>query len=91
MALKEEKYHHMPVYMWPDKDVRDRKPAALEQVTAELRDEVDFRIFLQYIFFKQWTALRQMPTKRAFRSSVTSRFTFPPTRPMYGHTPSCSS
>ena len=38
----------MPVYMWPDKDVRDRKPAALEKVTAELRDEVDFRIFLQY-------------------------------------------
>ena len=31
MALKEEKYHHMPVYMWPDKDVRDRKPAALEK------------------------------------------------------------
>ena len=37
--------------------IRDsRKPAALEKVTAELRDEVDFRIFLQYIFFKQWTA-----------------------------------
>ena len=59
MALKEEKYHNMPVYMWPDKAVRDRKPAALEKVTAELRDEIDFRIFLQYIFFAQWTALRE--------------------------------
>ena len=64
MALKEEKYHHMPVYMWPDKDVRDRKPAALEKVTAELRDEVDFRIFLQYIFFKQWTALREYANEK---------------------------
>ena len=33
MALKEEKYHHMPVYMWPEKAVRDRKPAALAKVT----------------------------------------------------------
>ena len=59
MALKEEKYHHMPVYMWPEKAVRDRKPEALAKVTEELRDEIDFRIFLQYIFFTQWTALRE--------------------------------
>lgn len=67
VALKEEKYHHMPVYMWPDKDVRDRKPAALEKVTAELRDEVDFRIFLQYIFFKQWTALREYANEKGIQ------------------------
>ncbi|MDO4270462.1 MAG: 4-alpha-glucanotransferase [Eubacteriales bacterium] len=58
MALKEEKYHDMPVYMWPDKAVRDRVPAALQKVTDELRNEIDFRIFLQYVFFAQWTALR---------------------------------
>ena len=58
MALKEEKYHHMPVYMWPEKDVRDRRPEALARVTEELRGEIDFRIFLQYIFFRQWNALR---------------------------------
>ena len=67
MALKEEKYHHMPVYMWPDKDVRDRKPAALEKVTEELHDEVDFRIFLQYIFFKQWTALREYANEKGIQ------------------------
>ena len=43
MALKEEKYHHAPVYMWPEKDVRDRKPEALARVTEELRGEIDFR------------------------------------------------
>ena len=58
MALKEEKYHHAPVYMWPEKDVRDRRPEALARVTEELRGEIDFRIFLQYIFFRQWNALR---------------------------------
>ncbi len=52
MALKEEKYHHAPVYMWPEKDVRDRRPEALARVTEELRGEIDFRIFLQYIFFR---------------------------------------
>ena len=51
----------------PDKDVRDRKPAALEKVTAELRDEVDFRIFLQYIFFKQWTALREYANEKGIQ------------------------
>ena len=67
MALKEEKYHHMPVYMWPEKAVRDRKPAALAKVTEELRDEIDFRIFLQYIFFKQWTALREYANEKGIQ------------------------
>ena len=67
MSLKEEKYHHMPVYMWPEKAVRDRKPAALKKVTEELRDEIDFRIFLQYIFFKQWKALRAYANEKGIR------------------------
>ena len=91
MALKEEKYHHMPVYMWPEKAVRDRKPAALEKVTTELRDEIDFRIFLQYIFFSSGRHYAHMPMKKASRSSATFRFMFPPTRWTYGHIPSCSS
>lgn len=47
--------------------MRDRKPAALEKVTAELRDEVDFRIFLQYVFFKQWTALREYANEKGIQ------------------------
>ena len=57
----------MPVYMWPDKAVRDRKPAALAKVTEELRDEIDFRIFLQYIFFQQWKALRAYASKKGIQ------------------------
>ena len=58
MALKEEKYHDMPVYMWPDQDVIVRKPEALARALEELREEVAFREFLQYVFFRQWDALR---------------------------------
>lgn len=91
MALKEEKYHHAPVYMWPEKDVRDRRPEALARVTEELRGEIDFRIFLQYIFFRQWNARVRTQRRRASRSSATSRSMFPPTRPTSGRIPSCSS
>lgn len=67
MALKEEKYHNMPVYLWPDKAVRDRKPAALEKAAAELRDEIDFRIFLQYVFFQQWDALHAYANEKGIQ------------------------
>ena len=57
MALKEAKYEGKPLWDWPEKDVRDRKPAALTRVKQELADEIDFRVFLQYLFFTQWDAL----------------------------------
>lgn len=58
MALKEEKYEGRALWDWPETDVRDRVPAALRRVRTELKDEIDFRVFLQYLFFQQWTALR---------------------------------
>lgn len=67
MALKEEKYHNMPVYMWPDADIRDRKPEALKAVQEELIDEITFRIFLQCIFFEQWEALRRYANKKGIQ------------------------
>ena len=65
--------------------MRDRKPAALEKVTAELRDEVISVFFCSIFSSSSGRHCASMPTKRAFRSSVTSRFTFPPTRPMWTH------
>nr|WP_297175590.1 4-alpha-glucanotransferase [uncultured Agathobaculum sp.] len=67
MALKEQKYQQMPVYMWPDKAVRDRDPVALQRVVDELRSEVDLRIFLQYLFFQQWNALRAYANQKGIR------------------------
>lgn len=57
MALKEEKYDGLPLWEWPEKDVRRRAAPALRRVRAQLKDEIDFRIFMQYIFFSQWDAL----------------------------------
>ena len=58
MALKEEKYEGRALWDWPDKAVRSRVPAALAAVREELKEEIDFRVFLQYLFFQQWNALR---------------------------------
>jgi len=42
---------------WP-KEFRDRKPASLSSVKKECRDRLEKEKFCQYLFFKQWHALR---------------------------------
>ncbi|MFP3869645.1 MAG: 4-alpha-glucanotransferase [Syntrophobacteria bacterium] len=42
---------------WP-RELRDRHPEALERAGAELTDGIGMEKFLQYIFFKQWIALK---------------------------------
>ena len=44
---------------WPDKELRLRKPSAVKRARQELRDEIAFYCFEQYIFYLQWTALRK--------------------------------
>lgn len=53
-----------PLDKWPDKAVRHREAAALAQYRTELADEIDFEVFLQYHFFRQWDALRQYAKAR---------------------------
>ncbi len=67
MTLREEKYEGEPLSKWPQKAVRDRRPDVLEKLKAELKDEIDFRIFLQYIFFRQWNALREYANKNGIQ------------------------
>ena len=59
MALKEEKFEGRALWDWTDKEVRSRVPAALKAAREELKEEMDFRVFLQYLFFKQWDALHE--------------------------------
>ena len=47
----------LPLDRWPE-PLRRRDPEALEPYRARLADEIDFQVFLQYQFFRQWTALR---------------------------------
>ena len=41
-----------------DPPLRRREPAALDAARERLRDAVDQAVFLQYLFFTQWSALR---------------------------------
>ncbi len=52
------------LYDWPDKDLIHRKPAALEHWRKELSEEVEFHTFLQYLFFRQWHALKQYANEK---------------------------
>ena len=47
-----------PLNQWPDKGVRLRDAATLAQYRERLAHEIDFEIFLQFHFFRQWGALR---------------------------------
>ena len=67
MALREEKYAGAPLWEWPDEAVRSRDPEALAAVRTELADEIDFRVFLQAVFYEQWGALRAYAARAGVR------------------------
>ena len=43
---------------WPDEDIRLRKAAAVARYTKELAEDIDLFVYIQYLFFAQWQALR---------------------------------
>ncbi|MBE5957677.1 MAG: 4-alpha-glucanotransferase [Lachnospiraceae bacterium] len=47
-----------------DKDIKERKPAALEKYEEMLKEDVDFWKFLQYKFFEQWNKLKEYVNKK---------------------------
>ena len=56
MALK-GKFNGQPWYRW-EKGLKFRDPDAIWAVRQELNAEIRFYYFVQYLFFKQWNALR---------------------------------
>ena len=56
MALK-DRFGGKSWLEWPE-DIRLRRPAALERYRALLAEDVRFYTYLQYLFFRQWNALR---------------------------------
>jgi len=58
MALK-NRFDEAPWYEWPDADLRGRNTEAINRAKEELRDEIDFYRFVQWIFGKQWRLLRK--------------------------------
>ena len=57
MAVKAH-FNMVSWIQWPDEDIRLRRPEAMAKYGRELKDDVDFYVFLQYLFYKQWDALK---------------------------------
>lgn len=57
MALK----NHFDQASWLqwDEDIRLRRPEALDRYRGELSEDIDFYVYIQYLFFKQWTKLKK--------------------------------
>lgn len=58
MALK--RHFHMESWMdWEDEDIRLRRPEAMARYETLLKDDIQFFTYLQFLFFRQWTALKE--------------------------------
>ncbi|MFH1790999.1 MAG: 4-alpha-glucanotransferase [Candidatus Omnitrophota bacterium] len=62
------KGHHKekPWYEWAKK-FRDRKGKSLETVGKKHKDEIEKEKFLQYVFFRQWQALKKYCNEKGIR------------------------
>ena len=63
MALKRH-FDMAPWTQWPLADIRLRKPAAVARWTEQLDRDVRFFTYLQYLFHRQWTALKAYAGKK---------------------------
>jgi len=61
-ALKHARANHSWTN-WP-KDLRDREPAALSKIGKEMRDEIHFHEFMQFLAERQWFWLRAYCAQR---------------------------
>lgn len=58
MSLKQH-FGQKPVYEWDDSSIVQRVPSSIEHYSQLLKDEIDFYIFIQFLFFKQWKSLKE--------------------------------
>lgn len=50
-----------------DKDLLKRKPEVIEKYAKKLKDEMEFYIFVQYLFFKQWKKLKKYANDKGIK------------------------
>lgn len=65
MAIK-DRFGGRPWYEWED-EFKFRHPSVLEKAAIELYTERRFYCFVQYLFFKQWTRLRDYARGKGVR------------------------
>jgi 4-alpha-glucanotransferase len=56
MAVK-RRFDRISWIEWPDEDIRLRKPEALDRYRSLLADDVNFNVYMQYLFYTQWELL----------------------------------
>lgn len=44
---------------WPDEQIRMRQPEAMAKYRELLKEDIAYQAFVQYLFFKQWRALKK--------------------------------
>ena len=64
-ALK-EKFGGKPWTMW-DEDIKMREPETMKRWQEELKDEIKFVKFVQYIFFRQWDRFHRYCNKNGIQ------------------------
>ena len=52
---------------WPDEDIRMRRPEAMKFYSEKCADEIEYYVFVQYLFFEQWKALKEYGNKRGIK------------------------
>ena len=57
MSLKKY-FNQKALWDWDDDAIKHRDPDAMQQYAFKLKEQIDFYVFLQYIFFEQWNKLR---------------------------------
>ncbi|MCL1807274.1 MAG: 4-alpha-glucanotransferase [Oscillospiraceae bacterium] len=62
MAIKES-FGMKGLSSWPNKKLFRRDADALKKAETELAENIKFHIFVQYLFFKQWKALKAYANK----------------------------
>ncbi len=65
MAVK-AKMDLKPWNEW-DEDIRMRRPEALKKWRAQCREEIDYTIFVQYLFYDQWGKLKKHANKKGVK------------------------
>lgn len=65
MSLKD--YYNGCSWKEWDEDIKHRKPEALSKYTSMLKEDIEFYIFLQYLFYKQWTELKTYANNKGIK------------------------
>jgi len=65
MAIKKE--FNLKSWQEWDEDIKHREKSVMTNYCEKLKDEIDYWIFLQYIFFKQWQSLKSYANNKGIK------------------------